>query len=103
MDRGNEAISGLYNSFHPTVLRAINHVIDRAHAHGIKAGMCGEFASNDKASPILLGMGLDEFSMSAGSIKTVKYRLRNTSYEEAQKLAKEVVSKATAKEVLELL
>lgn len=103
VDRGNEAISGLYNSFHPTVLRAINHVIDRAHAHGIKAGMCGEFASNDKASPILLGMGLDEFSMSAGSIKTVKYRLRNTSYEEAQKLAKEVVSKATAKEVLELL
>ncbi|MCF2555444.1 phosphoenolpyruvate--protein phosphotransferase [Faecalicatena contorta] len=103
VDRGNEAISSLYNSFHPTVLRAINHVIDRAHAHGIKAGMCGEFASNDKASPILLGMGLDEFSMSAGSIKTVKYRLRNTSYEEAQKLAKEVVSKATAKEVLELL
>ena len=103
VDRGNEAISSLYNSFHPTVLRAINHVIDRAHAHGIKAGMCGEFASNDKASPILLGMGLDEFSMSAGSIKTVKYRLRNTSYEEAQKLAKEVVSKATTKEVLELL
>ena len=103
VDRGNEAISSLYNSFHPTVLRAINHVIDRAHAHGIKAGMCGEFASNDKASPILLGMGLDEFSMSAGSIKTVKYRLRNTSYEEAQKLAKEVISKATAREVLELL
>ena len=103
VDTANEEISSLYKSFHPTVLRAINHVIDRAHAHGIKAGMCGEFASNDKASPILLGMGLDEFSMSAGSIKTVKYRLRNTSYEEAQKLAKEVISKATAREVLELL
>lgn len=103
VDRGNESIARLYDSFHPTVLRAINHVIDRAHAHGIKAGMCGEFASNEKASPILLGMGLDEFSMSAGSIKTVKYRLRNTSYEEAKELAGQVIAKASAKEVKELL
>lgn len=103
VDRGNESIARLYDSFHPTVLRAIHHVIDRAHAHGIKAGMCGEFASNEKASPILLGMGLDEFSMSAGSIKTVKYRLRNTSYEEARELARKVVSKASAKEVKEQL
>lgn len=103
VDRGNESIARLYDSFHPTVLRAINHVIDRAHAHGIKAGMCGEFASNEKASPILLGMGLDEFSMSAGSIKTVKYRLRNTSYEEAKELAAQVIAKASAKEVMELL
>ncbi len=103
VDRGNESIARLYDSFHPTVLRAIHHVIDRAHAHGIKAGMCGEFASNEKASPILLGMGLDEFSMSAGSIKTVKYRLRNTSYEEAKKLADQVISKSSAKEVKELL
>ena len=103
VDRGNESIAALYDSFHPTVLRAINYVIDRAHAHGAKVGMCGEFASNEKASPILLGMGLDEFSMSAGSIKTVKYRLRNTSYAEAKELAQKVISQATTREVKELL
>lgn len=103
VDRGNESIAALYDSFHPTVLRAIHYVIDRAHAHGIKAGMCGEFASNEKASAILLGMGLDEFSMSAGSIKTVKYRLRNTSYEEAKTLSKKVLEAATATEIKELI
>ncbi len=103
VDRGNEAISGLYDSFHPAVLRAISHVIDRAHAHGIKAGMCGEFASNERASSMLLGMGLDEFSMSAGSIKSVKFRLRSASYEEAKILAGRVLKAASAAEVKELL
>ena len=103
VDRGNKNISEMYDSFHPTVLRAINYVIGRAHAHGIKVGMCGEFAGDAKASLLLLGMGLDEFSMSAGSIKEVKYRLRNASYDEAKKLAGEAVKKATAEEVKALL
>lgn len=103
VDRGNKNISGLYDSFHPTVLRAISYVINCAHVHGIKVGMCGEFASDEKASLILLGMGLDEFSMSAGSIKDVKYRLRNASYEEAKELAAQAVKKATAEEVKALL
>lgn len=103
VDRGNEAIAGAYDSFHPAVLRAVRHVIRCAHAHGIKAGMCGEFASNEKASAILLGMGLDEFSMSAGSIKAVKYRLRNISFKEAEELAEKVLGASSAKEVKELI
>ena len=103
VDRGNQNISSLYDSFHPAVLRAVKHVIDCAHAHGIKAGMCGEFAGNVQASELLLGMGLDEFSMSAGSIKDVKYKLRNTNYEEARGLAAEAVKKSSSKEVKKLL
>lgn len=99
VDRGNEAIAGSYDSFHPAVLRAIRRVISCAHAHGIKAGMCGEFASNEKACAILLGMGLDEFSMSAGSIKAVKYRLRGTTFKEARELAENVLKASSAEEV----
>ena len=65
--------------------------------------MCGEFAGNVQASELLLGMGLDEFSMSAGSIKDVKYKLRNTNYEEARGLAAEAVKKSSSKEVKKLL
>lgn len=103
VDRGNETVSELYDSFNPAVLRAIRHVIDSAHAHGIKAGMCGEFAGNEDAAAILLGMGLDEFSMSAGSIKNIKYQLRNISYEDAKQLADQVTIQATAKEVKALI
>ena len=66
VDRGNEKISAMYNPFHPGVLRAIARTIEAGHAAGIKVGMCGEFAGNPDAVPILLGLGLDEFSMSCG-------------------------------------
>lgn len=103
VDRGNQKIAGLYNSFNPAVLRAIYHTIQAGHRHGTKVGMCGEFASDEKASKLLLGMGLDEFSMSAGEVARVKYRLRDTSFAEAEKLAGEVLKVDTTEKVMALL
>lgn len=103
VDRGNQKISSMYNSFHPAVLRAIYHTIQAGHKQGIKIGMCGEFASDEKASILLLGMGLDEFSMSAGEIAVVKYRLRQSNFEQAQQMAKKVMECETIEQVMELL
>lgn len=103
VDRGNEKISAMYNSFHPAVLRAIYHTIQSGHKQGIKVGMCGEFASDEKASVLLLGMGLDEFSMSAGEISNVKYILRNCSYEKASVLTQSVLKCGTIEQVMTLL
>lgn len=103
VDRGNQKISQRYNSFHPAVLRAIAHTIAAAHRHGAKAGMCGEFAGDETASRLLLGLGLDEFSMSANGAARVKYELRNTSFAEAQRLAQEVLKQGTVEQVMNLL
>ncbi|MCI8567157.1 MAG: phosphoenolpyruvate--protein phosphotransferase [Lachnospiraceae bacterium] len=103
VDRGNKKISHMYNSFHPAVLRNIKRTIDAGHAAGIKVGMCGEFASDPKALPVLLGFGLDEFSMSAGAVSEVKAELRSTSYAEAQELADKVAKCAYVKEIDALL
>lgn len=84
VDRGNKKIAGMYDSFHPAVLRAIAHIIRAGHKCGITVGMCGEFASDERATEILLGMGLDEFSMSSGEASKIKYVIRNMSYAKAQ-------------------
>ena len=78
VDRGNKKIADRYNYFHPAVLKAIEKIIDAGHKEGIKVGMCGEMAGDTKAIPILLQMGLDEFSMSAGSIDYVREQILNT-------------------------
>lgn len=80
VDRGNKKVAPLYNSFHPAVLKSIKKVIEAGHANGIKVGMCGEFASDEQAVKLLLGMGLDEFSMSAASIPLIKDLIRSYSY-----------------------
>jgi phosphotransferase system enzyme I (PtsI) len=103
VDRGNKKISSQYNSFHPAVLRSIQRVITAGHNHNIKVGMCGEFASDERAVKLLLGMGLDEFSMSASEIINVKYIIRNTSYAKAQVLAEKACEAQTVKEVYEVL
>ncbi|MDD3368226.1 MAG: phosphoenolpyruvate--protein phosphotransferase [Lachnospiraceae bacterium] len=82
VDRGNKKISYLYDSFNPAVLRAIKMVINAGHAAGIPVGMCGEFASDEKAAKLLLGMGLDEFSMSASCMNRVKALIREMNYKE---------------------
>ena len=84
-------------------LRAINKVIESGHKYGKIVGMCGEFASDEKALPVLLGMGLDEFSMTATEIASTRYNVRNLSYRECQKLASEVCIKGTISEVMELI
>lgn len=103
VDRGNQKIASLYDSFNPAVLRAICHTIKAGHANGIKVGMCGEFASDERAARILLGMGLNEFSMSAGETARIKYVLRSCTYKDAQALAEKAVRCRTAGEVLTLV
>lgn len=103
VDRGNQKIAALYDSFHPAVLRAVYHTIKSGHKKGIKVGMCGEFASDARAAHILLGMGLDEFSMSAGETARIKYVLRGCSFQSAQALAEKALRCRTAKEVLALI
>lgn len=99
VDRGNEKIASMYNSFHPGVLRAIYKIIEAAHKKGIPVGMCGEFASSLKAVEILVGMGLDEFSMSAGCIPEVKYKINQLEYEKARENAKIILRQKTIKDV----
>jgi len=99
VDRGNELISDLYNPLSPSVLTIIKTVIDASHAAGKWTGMCGELAGDEHATLLLLGMGLDEFSMSAISIPTVKKIIRSTTFADAKALADEALSKATAAEI----
>lgn len=90
VDRGNKKISEMYNSFHPAVLRAIAHIIHAGHRSNITVGMCGEFASDERATELLLGMGLDEFSMSSGEASKIKYGIRNMSYADACEKVKNI-------------
>ena len=103
VDRGNKRISNMYNSFHPVVLQSIKKVIEAGHKENIKVGMCGEFASDAKAAKILLGLGLDEFSMSASEINNVKKQILETSFTDAKNYANEVLSKTTVESIMDFL
>ena len=96
-------VSTLYNSFNPAVLEAIQKVIDAAHDANISVSMCGEFAGDKKATKLLLGMGLDSFSMSASSGLQVKKIIRNSNYIEAQKYRDLILQQNTPEEVIEKL
>ena len=91
VDRGNENIAYLYKYFHPAVLRLIKMVIDNAHSAGIPIAMCGEMAGDPLASVVLLGMGLDSFSMSSGVIPAVKEVLRSVRLSEAEELVEKIM------------
>ena len=91
VDRGNKEVKDLYNPYNPAVLRAIAQIIEAGHEAGIEVGMCGEFASDPKAAKVLLGLGLDEFSMSAPSTARVKELLRESSYADCQSRARELL------------
>lgn len=99
VDRMNENISELYNYFHPAVLRLMKMVIDASHRNGIWTGMCGEMASDPLATELLVGMGLDEFSMNQNSLLEVKQRVRSISLEEAKQAAETALSFSTVAEV----
>ena len=100
VDRGNELISHLYNPMTPSVLGLIKQVIDASHAEGKWTGMCGELAGDERATLLLLGMGLDEFSMSAISIPRIKKIIRNTNFEDAKALAEQALAQPTAEELM---
>lgn len=102
-DRGNQKIAKLYNSFHPAVLRGIATVIEAGHRYGKVVGMCGEFASDEKAIPILLGLGLDEFSMAASAISAARYQIRNSSFSKCEQYAQSICQEGTVEKVMERL
>ena len=100
-DRMNERISYLYQPYNPAILRLVKSVIDAAHKEGKWAGMCGEMAGDENAIPLLLGLGLDEFSMSATSILKARSLIKNLSKAEMEKLAEQAMQLKTNDEVLE--
>ncbi|MCM3617770.1 phosphoenolpyruvate--protein phosphotransferase [Sutcliffiella horikoshii] len=102
-DRMNEQVSYLYQPYNPAILRLVDNVIQAAHKNGKWAGMCGEMAGDPIAIPILLGLGLDEFSMSATSILPARSQLRNISKEEAASYREEILGMSTAEEVVEFV
>jgi phosphoenolpyruvate-protein phosphotransferase (PTS system enzyme I) len=99
-DRMNERVSYLYQPYNPSILRLIKMVIDAAHKEGKWAGMCGEMAGDEIAIPILLGLGLDEFSMSATSILKARSQIRQLSKSDLEKLAINVLQMSTTDEVI---
>ncbi|WP_099974398.1 phosphoenolpyruvate--protein phosphotransferase [Lactobacillus terrae] len=93
-DRGNERVSYLYQPYNPSILRLIKHIIESAHKEGKWAGMCGEAAGDDVMVPILLGMGLDEYSMSATSVLRVRSLMKKLSTADLQTLAERAVNES---------
>ncbi|MGE7120339.1 phosphoenolpyruvate--protein phosphotransferase [Peribacillus sp. NPDC046944] len=100
-DRMNERVSYLYQPYNPAILRLVKMVIDAAHKEGKWAGMCGEMAGDEVAVPILIGLGLDEFSMSATSILKARSLIRKLSLEEMKKLSQDVLVMDTNEQVKE--
>ena len=102
-DRMSQPVSYLYQPLNPSVLRLIKMAIDGAHKEGKWCGMCGEMAGDELAAPILLGLGLDEFSMSATSILPARKIINSLSYAEMKELAEKAVASSTEAEVVELI
>lgn len=98
-DRMNERVSYLYQPYNPAILRLVKMVIDAAHKEGKWAGMCGEMAGDEIAIPILLGLGLDEFSMSATSILAARNQILKLSKEEVERAIEQIINMETAEEV----
>ena len=102
-DRMSEKVAYLYQPYNPALLRLIKMTIDGAHKEGKWVGMCGEMAGEELAVPVLLGLGLDEFSMSASSILQARKTVRSLSYADMKILANEALTKATNDEVIKLI
>jgi phosphoenolpyruvate-protein phosphotransferase (PTS system enzyme I) len=103
VDRGNEHIAYLYNPYNPAILRLIRDVIQKGHEKGVWVGMCGEMASDPIATMALIGLGLDEFSVSLVSLLMIKDIIRRVDYTECENLAQKALSFKTGKEVEEYL
>jgi phosphoenolpyruvate-protein phosphotransferase len=102
-DRTNALVQGIADALHPAVLRLIAETIRHAHNAGIWVGLCGELAGDPIATPILLGLGLDEFSMAASSIPFVKEVIRECSLEATKELAREALTLKNAAQVREIV
>ena len=103
VERGNEKISRLYTKFHPSVIKLIKMAIDGAHSANIICGMCGEAAGDLFYIPLLIGLGLDEFSMNSNSLLNARKRINNLDKAECVKLSEEILQMSSAEEVEERL
>ncbi|MCH4985102.1 phosphoenolpyruvate--protein phosphotransferase [Macrococcus sp. PK] len=102
-DRMSERVSYLYQPYNPAILRLVKQVIDASHKEGKWTGMCGEMAGDTTAIPLLLGLGLDEFSMSATSILRARRQIKNLSQVEMAKIAEQALNCSTQEEVISLV
>lgn len=102
-DRMSERVSYLYQPYNPSILRLVKQIIEASHKEGKWTGMCGEMAGDETAIPLLLGLGLDEFSMSATSILKARRQINGLSKNEMTELANRAVDCATQEEVIELV
>ena len=103
VERGNEKIANLYTKFHPAVIKLIKQAIDGAHDAGIFCGMCGEAAGDELYIPLLIGLGLDEFSMNSNNILKARKRISELEKFDCKELADEILKMNSAKEVEERL
>ncbi|HEY4300496.1 MAG TPA: phosphoenolpyruvate--protein phosphotransferase [Candidatus Didemnitutus sp.] len=103
IDRGNNRIAHLYEPSHPAVLRLIRSVMDAAKAHQIKVSVCGEMAGDAIYAPLLLGLGIDQLSMTPSLLPAVKFLIRNTRMADAKKLADEVLAQRDPKKIYALI
>jgi phosphocarrier protein FPr len=101
-ERGNPALAHLSDALHPAVLALIKQVVEAAHSHGKWVGVCGELAGDPQAVPILVGLGVDELSLTSTGIPRIKAILRNLDFSEAQKFAEKVLSTHNASEARRL-
>ncbi|MFV5359684.1 phosphoenolpyruvate--protein phosphotransferase [Acinetobacter oleivorans] len=102
IDRGHPILSAEADGLHPSILQLIDHTVKAAHKHGKWVGICGELAADPKAVPILMGLGVDELSMSPNSIPLVKAQIRTLNYSQAQALAKRALECESAIAVRQL-
>jgi phosphotransferase system enzyme I (PtsI) len=102
IDRVNDRIAHLYEPTHPAVIRTIRHIVREAHAAGIKVSVCGEMAGDPVLAPLLLGLGVDELSMTPPLIPAVRYVIRAMTLADARALAEEALTLAGGREVLAL-
>lgn len=103
VERGNEKLANLYSHFNPAVIRLIKYAIDGAHKNGILCGMCGEAAGDVKFIPLLVGLGLDEFSMNANKILKARKLITDLSFEECKQLANSVLQLDSTEDVKMIL
>ena len=103
MDRNNASLAAKHDGLHPAVLRLIAHTIESAHKHGKRVDICGELGSDPAAVPVLIGLGMDELSVSIPSVPTVKAQVRGLKLSDIQPLAQQALECATAQEVRELV
>lgn len=103
VERGNEKLANLYSHFNPAVIRLIKSAIDGAHKNGILCGMCGEAAGDVRFIPLLVGLGLDEFSMNANKILKVRKLITDLDFEECKQLAKKVLELESTEGVKRIL